>query len=294
MTTTDEFGNPLGLTCNSFSSVSLDPPLVLWSLRLQSRSFAAFRDAPAFGINVLADDQKDLSARFASSKIEDRFAGVEWSTGDLGVPLIGACIARFECTRFATHLAGDHAIFIGKVERLDGPRQEDPLVFYKGAYMMIAQSLRELTTTGRLTSASLQEAISLVFGALVRLACQNGTDDDFDAIDALLCSMDSLTKPEDMSARNQAGMMYFRLIAKAAHNEVLEAVAESLNTILRQIFTADTTPRYRKELVPIRREILRLLRVRNAAGALAAMEGYFQVRLPQLRSLAGNGVACAA
>jgi flavin reductase (DIM6/NTAB) family NADH-FMN oxidoreductase RutF len=135
-------GVAVGLTCNSFSPVSLEPPLVLWSLRRESSSMHAFSNAPAFAINVLTKQGSDLSARFASKAIADKFAGVEHSAGYRGVPLLAHCTARFECSAFAQHEAGDHVIFIGRVERFDVGSGDDSLVFYRGAYRHLAPPLR--------------------------------------------------------------------------------------------------------------------------------------------------------
>ena len=97
-----------GMTCNSFSSVSLEPPLVLFSLRKASSLASVFSDADAFAINVLSERQDALSGRFASSKIVDKFEGVAWRGGPLGMPIIEDCLASFECITYACHEAGDH------------------------------------------------------------------------------------------------------------------------------------------------------------------------------------------
>lgn len=125
-------GRPIGMTANSFSSVSLDPPLVSWCLGLRSSLCAAFRAAPYFAINVLSEMQADLSARFAAP-LPDRFAGVDWTSGLGGAPLIEDCIARFECAQALHFEAGDHAVLVGKVEAFthcDGA----PLIFFSGRY----------------------------------------------------------------------------------------------------------------------------------------------------------------
>lgn len=132
MTTTQECGAPAGVTANSFSSVSLDPPLVLWSLVLNSSSFTHFERGDRFGVNVLASDQTDLSRRF-STKGLDRFAGVPWRLSPRGVPVLDKALAIFECAVQARHLAGDHMIFVGRVLHYDDCAGE-PLVFHSGAY----------------------------------------------------------------------------------------------------------------------------------------------------------------
>jgi flavin reductase (DIM6/NTAB) family NADH-FMN oxidoreductase RutF len=127
-------GRYIGLTANSFTSVSLDPALVSWSLRLNSALFEAFDRAGHFGVNVLAASQARLAARFAA-RCDDRFHGVEVIEGIEGLPLIAGSLATFECSNVACHVAGDHGIFIGKVQRYtNAQRAELPLVFCQGGY----------------------------------------------------------------------------------------------------------------------------------------------------------------
>lgn len=132
ITTRGQDGEPLGLTVNSFNSVSLDPPLVLWSLANNSLNLEAFRDTKAWAVHVLAADQDALSGRFAS-RGEDKFADVDFEEGIDGVPLLTGCMARFQCRTASQYQGGDHTIFIGEVEtynRWDRP----PLVFHGGRY----------------------------------------------------------------------------------------------------------------------------------------------------------------
>lgn len=277
ITAVDAQGEPVGLTCNSFSSVSLDPPLVAWGLRLSSKNLAAFRHASAFAINILAEDQKELSARFASSSITDKFTGVSWSPGYLGLPVIGECVASFECDKFAEHIAGDHVLFLGRVVRFDQGREEDSLVFYKGAYMMLTQSLRELASGGRIEPQDLLAARRLVNCLLLRLACANGTEQDFDAIEANIAEIERCVWPQDHDRRAEASVEFFRLIAQAAHNEVLVVMSGSLSTILRHVVkAAGPALRVRPELVAVRKQILVHLRARDAHAAEQAMSEYFE------------------
>lgn len=268
-------GKPIGLTCNSFSSVSLEPPLVSWGLRLASKSLEAFRQADAFAINILADHQKDVSARFASSSIADKFEGVAWSAGHRGVPVLAGSVAAFECDKFAEHTAGDHVLFLGQVARFDHGREEESLVFYKGAYMMLTQSLRELAARGSAEPRNIDEARRLVNCMLLRLACQNGKDEDFDAIEANIADIERLDGPDDRDRRAEASVQFFRLITHAAHNDVLVVVSESLTTILRHMLKADSSLKYRPELVPVRRRILQHLRQRDPESAEQQMSDYF-------------------
>ena len=139
ITARDREGSPTGITINSFASVSLDPPLVLWSLSLHSPSLPVFRNCSHYAINVLAQDQQALSKRFAATRT-DKFAGVDFTLGAGDLPLLPGCCAWFECRNEAHHAGGDHLIFVGKVEsfaRSDQP----PLVFQGGEYHALDRSL---------------------------------------------------------------------------------------------------------------------------------------------------------
>lgn len=131
-----EDGAPVGMTANSFSSVSLDPPLVLWSLDRRARSFPAFSAARHFAFSVLAQDQVELSNRFAQPGVE-KFATVDWRPGIAGVPLIPDPAAHFECTQHATFDGGDHLIVVGRVERFVRYDRR-ALVFAHGRYGAVA------------------------------------------------------------------------------------------------------------------------------------------------------------
>ena len=126
---------PLGITANSFASVSLDPPLVLWSPARTSRRFPAFEAAEHFAIHVLAEDQRALAERFASSG-ED-FDGLDLSEGVGGTPLLPGCAARLECAHAAGHDGGDHLIVVGEIRRMDYTDKR-PLVFFRGAFTGLA------------------------------------------------------------------------------------------------------------------------------------------------------------
>ena len=125
-------GQLAGVTINSFASVSLDPPLVLWSLGKNSPSIAVFETCTHFAVNVLAADQAALSTRFATPD-SDRFAGVELKVGAGGTALLPGCCAWFECRSVAQHPGGDHIILIGEVERFERT-DKAPLLFYGGEY----------------------------------------------------------------------------------------------------------------------------------------------------------------
>jgi flavin reductase (DIM6/NTAB) family NADH-FMN oxidoreductase RutF len=125
-------GKPYGLTCNSFASVSLNPPLVLWSLVLYSSSFSVFQNAGHFAVNVLGASQQALANRFAKSS-EDKFAGVEWTPGVGNAPLLKDSVANFQCRAVNRYYGGDHVIFLGAVEAYAYNRDE-PLLFARGGY----------------------------------------------------------------------------------------------------------------------------------------------------------------
>lgn len=270
-------GEPVGLTCNSFNSVSLDPPLVSWSLRLASSNLEAFQRAAAFTVNILAEDQKEISARFASRDGGDKFRGIAWREGLHGTPVIEGCVASFQCEKFAGHVAGDHMLFLGKVVHFEHQGREDSLVFYKGAYMMVAQSLRELVASCRVDAADLQYARRLINCNLVVLACLNATLEDFEALESNIRRLEEGIDPGDIENRVAVSLEFFRLIARAAHNDVLMAISESLSTILRQVVnSAGPTLRFRAELVPARKRILACLRARDAAAAEREMADYFR------------------
>jgi len=138
VTTRDEEGRPIGLTVNSFNTVSLEPPLVLWSLSLASPSLGSFRAASHFAVNVLSAGQQAVSERFAR-RGADKFAGVDWQPGLGAVPLLPDCCAVLECRNTLQHAGGDHLIFIGRIERFS--RSEAmPLLYHAGRY----RQLREL------------------------------------------------------------------------------------------------------------------------------------------------------
>lgn len=130
VTTCDTDGTPYGVTINSFNSVSLDPPLVLWSLGLSAWSLPVFRRAEGFVVNVLGEDQTDLCKLFASRE-ENRFDRIAWHTGPLGLPQLDGSLARFACSFWARYPGGDHEIMVGRVLSCDLGAGR-PLVYCQG------------------------------------------------------------------------------------------------------------------------------------------------------------------
>jgi flavin reductase (DIM6/NTAB) family NADH-FMN oxidoreductase RutF len=125
-------GKPYGLTCNSFASVSLNPPLILWSLGMFSQGLSIFQNASHFAVNVLGVSQQALAKKFANSS-EDKFAGVKWTAGLGNAPLLAGSAANFQCRAVDRYYGGDHVIFLGAVEAYAYDRQE-PLLFAHGGY----------------------------------------------------------------------------------------------------------------------------------------------------------------
>ena len=126
-------GAPVGLTANSFNSVSLAPPLVLWSLARSAGSMPAFERGSHYAINILAADQHALAERFASKAV-DRFAAVAFREGAGGAPVIEGAAAVFECFNRSRYDEGDHVIFVGEVERCFSRAGAQPLIFHGGRY----------------------------------------------------------------------------------------------------------------------------------------------------------------
>ncbi len=126
-------GPMVGLTANSFNSVSLTPPLVLWSISAHSTSLEGFLQSGHYAINVLAADQRNLAERFARKGL-DRFDGVTWRPGLSGAPVIDGAVAVFECSHRQQHREGDHLILIGQVEHCQRRVGATPLVFHGGRF----------------------------------------------------------------------------------------------------------------------------------------------------------------
>jgi flavin reductase (DIM6/NTAB) family NADH-FMN oxidoreductase RutF len=139
VTARDPSGVPLGLTINSFASVSLDPPLVLWSLDRASDRFEAFMKAEYFGVNILGGESQALSHRL-SRKGDSCLDGETLSEGPHGVPMLECAIAHFECRVEQRHDGGDHVIFVGRVLDCGHSGHGAPLVYYRGRYRALGEA----------------------------------------------------------------------------------------------------------------------------------------------------------
>lgn len=142
VTTHNADGAPIGFTANSFTSVSLDPPLLLVCLARTSRNYAALTGAKGFAVNILSEGQKDVSNTFARP-VEDRFAAVEWRSGPFGSPVFSGVAAWFDCAMHALVDAGDHVILIGRVEAFDNSGKTG-LGYARGGYFTPALAEKSL------------------------------------------------------------------------------------------------------------------------------------------------------
>lgn len=132
-------GKPVGMTINSFSALSLDPPLILWSIGLETPSRSAFDSHAGFAINMMCAASKDLSLHFAKPS-EDKFAGIDWTAGHHGVPVLTGALATLECEVEDKIISGDHQIYIGRVLRIDRTDRE-PLLFHRGKFASLGELL---------------------------------------------------------------------------------------------------------------------------------------------------------
>ena len=126
-------GKPAGLTVNSFTSVSLEPPLLLVCVHKKAASAPALVSAPCFAINVLQTGPQQASIRFAT-RDEDRFGTTPWSCGEAGAPILEESLGVFECERFAVYDGGDHHILVGQVVKASFDASLDPLLYFRGRY----------------------------------------------------------------------------------------------------------------------------------------------------------------
>lgn len=137
-------GTPIGITANSFNSVSLDPPMVLWSLANNARSLAAFSDSTHWNVHILSNEQEALSNQFARAG-EDKFAGLAMDSQASNAPLLTGCTARFQCKTAFKYEGGDHTIFVGEVVKYDNSTLP-PLLYVTGGYALAARKAAPIST----------------------------------------------------------------------------------------------------------------------------------------------------
>jgi len=131
VSTIDNDGKPVGMTANSFTSVSLDPPLVLWNIGINQPSYDAFSKAKGYSVNILSKDQKDICDLFSSS-IDDKFNDIDYTLSENGFPIIQKSLAWFDCIKWNNYPGGDHQILVGEVKNFYA-NENDPLIFWNGS-----------------------------------------------------------------------------------------------------------------------------------------------------------------
>lgn len=167
ITTIAPDGTKIGLTVNSFSSLSLDPPMILWSLDKKSKNLDALVEASYFAVNVLASDQMDISNNFARTS-DDKFNGVEVIDGKCGIPLLTGTVAHLECRKVTTYEGGDHIIFIGEVEHFDMTDRK-PLLYTNGQYTIAARHpLAKQPEISTIDGKSIQSSDDFIIPLLLR------------------------------------------------------------------------------------------------------------------------------
>ncbi|MEM7126280.1 MAG: flavin reductase family protein [Chloroflexota bacterium] len=133
VTTMTPDGEPIGMTANSFASVSLDPPLVLWSVGNHANSFDLFSQTEHYAVHILHNEQEALSNLFAS-RGEDKFGELKWTTGVAGSPILPDYASCFQCTMEHVYPGGDHNILVGRVVEFEDRGNEEALLFFRGGY----------------------------------------------------------------------------------------------------------------------------------------------------------------
>lgn len=139
VTTVGDNGAPVGMTANSFASVSLDPPLIVWSIGLKAPSLGAFRRHPSFAINIMCEDSKDLALNFARPS-DDKFANISWKPGLDGVPVLDDAAVVIQCCTEMRMPGGDHEMYLGRVMDFHHTNKK-PLLFHKGAFTRLGESI---------------------------------------------------------------------------------------------------------------------------------------------------------
>ncbi|WP_062218891.1 flavin reductase [Aureimonas sp. D3] len=242
VTTRTAEGGPIGFTANSFASVSLDPPLLLVCLAKTSRNYAHVTGASGFAVNILAEDQKDVSNTFARP-VEDRFLAVEWHDGPVGSPVFPAAAAWFDCTTDRIVDAGDHAILIGRVGGFENSGRNG-LGYVRGGYFtpsLEAKAARAATNEETIVSAVVERAgeILLVSEADGRFALPGTMLGERDPVAAIEADLS-----ERLGLEIAAGYLFsvFEDRAGRRQNIVYRSVAEAGEPKTGRFFPLDALP----------------------------------------------------
>ena len=227
VTTSGPTGVDIGLTANSFSSVSLDPPMVLWSLARTSSNIDTFRNSAHFAVHILSADQEALSIRFAS-KGTDRFGGLALDRGPGGIPMLRDCMARFACKLAYQYEGGDHVIFVGQIIDFSHSACK-PLVFHGGRYGMLlpkyaASAAESVDEFSNLSSDDLLYQVSNAYfrtrqAVIDELACHGWTAEEYAVLSIVgqedgLCVPEIVARSERVRGRPVSAAIVQRLIAR--------------------------------------------------------------------------------
>ncbi|MEJ5059347.1 MULTISPECIES: flavin reductase [unclassified Pseudomonas] len=230
VTTAGSGGVDIGLTANSFSSVSLDPPMVLWSLARTSLNMDAFRNSGHFAVHILSADQEALSGRFASKGI-DRFEGLALDRGPDGIPMLPDCMARFACKLAYQYEGGDHVIFVGEIVDFSHSAQK-PLVFHGGRYGMLLpkQSVASADEFSNLSADDLLYQVSNAYfrtrkTVIEKLESHQWTADEYAVLSIIgredgLCMPEIVARSEKVRGQGISATIVQKLIVQGLLHEV--------------------------------------------------------------------------
>jgi 3-hydroxy-9,10-secoandrosta-1,3,5(10)-triene-9,17-dione monooxygenase reductase component len=233
VTTHGPGGVDIGLTANSFSSVSLDPPMVLWSLARTSLNMDAFRNSGHFAVHILSADQEALSGRFASKGV-DRFAGLALDRGPDSIPMLQDCMARFTCKLAYQYEGGDHVIFVGEIVDFSHSAQK-PLVFHGGRYGLLlpkqpASSAESADEFSNLSSDDLLYQVSNAYfqtrqAVIEKLESNNWTAEEYAVLSIIgredgLCVPEIVARSEKVRGQGISAAIVQKLIERGLLHEV--------------------------------------------------------------------------
>lgn len=230
VTTSGPGGVDIGLTANSFSSVSLDPPMVLWSLARTSLNMDAFRNSGHFAVHILSADQETLSGRFASKGV-DRFAGLALDRGPDDIPMLQDCMARFACKLAYQYEGGDHVIFVGEIVDFSHSAQK-PLVFHGGRYGMLLpkQTAASPDEFSNLSSDDLLYQVSNAYfqtrqSVIEKLGSRQWTAEEYAVLSIIgredgLCMPEIVARSEKVRGQGISAAIVQKLIARGLLHEV--------------------------------------------------------------------------
>ena len=230
VTTAGPGGVDIGLTANSFSSVSLDPPMVLWSLARTSLNMDAFRNSGHFAVHILSADQEALSGRFASKGI-DRFEGLALDRGPDGIPMLKECMARFACKLAYQYEGGDHVIFVGEIVDFSHSARK-PLVFHGGRYGMLLpkQPVTSVDEFSNLTPDDLLYQVSNAYfqtrqTVIEKLESRQWTAEEYAVLSIIgredgLCVPEIVARSEKVRGQGISAAIVHKLIERGLLHEV--------------------------------------------------------------------------